>query len=105
MRIATMATGGIGGFLAVKLTNSGHQVATIARGHHLAAILKNGLTLEDPSGVELAHLWIATDDPSQVGEVDAIILGVKGDALEAAARACLPMLGPSTVIVPFLNGV
>ena len=105
MRVATMATGGIGGFLAVKLANSGHQVATIARGRHLAAIIKNGLTLEDPSGVELAHPWIATDDPSKVGKVDAIIFGVKGDALEAAARACLPMLAAETVVVPFLNGV
>lgn len=105
MRFATMATGGIGGFLAVKLANSGHQVATIARGAHLAAIIKNGLTLEDPSGIEIAHPWIATDDPSEVGEVDAIIFGVKGDALEAAARACLPMLAADTVVVPFLNGV
>jgi len=100
-----MATGGIGGFLAVKLANSGHQVATIARGAHLAAIVKNGLTLEDPSGDEHAHPWIATNDPSEVGEVDAIIFGVKGDALEAAARACLPMLAADTVVVPFLNGV
>jgi len=105
MRISTMATGGIGGFLAVKLANFGHQVATIARGAHLAAIVENGLTLEDTSGAELAHPWIATDDTSEVGEVDAIIFGVKGDGLEAAAKACLPMLGSDTVVVPFLNGV
>lgn len=105
MRIATMATGGIGGFLAVKLSNSGHEVATIARGDHLAAILKNGLTLEDESGSEPAWPWIATEDTSEVGEVDAIIFGVKGDALEAAARACLPMVGANTVVIPFLNGV
>jgi 2-dehydropantoate 2-reductase len=105
MRIATMATGGIGGFIAVKLANSGHQVATIARGSHLASIVKNGLTLEGPLGVEVARPWIATDYPSEVGEVDAIIFGVKGDALETAARACVPMLGRDTVVVPFLNGV
>ncbi len=105
MKIATMATGGIGGFLAVKLANGGHQVATIARGDHLSAIVENGLTLENTSGVELAHPWVATADPSKVGKVDAIIFGVKGDALEAAALACLPMLGPETVVVPFLNGV
>ena len=105
MRIATMATGGIGGFLAVKLGNGGHQVATIARGPHLAAILKDGLTLEGASGVERMRPWIATDDPTDVGVVDVIIFGVKGDALEDAAKACLPMLGPDTVVVPFLNGV
>lgn len=105
MRVATMATGGIGGFLAVKLANGGHQVATIARGAHLDAIVKNGLALENATDVEIARPWMATDDPAKVGEVDAIIFGVKGDALEAAARACLPMLHPDTVVVPFLNGV
>lgn len=105
MRVATMATGGIGGFLAVKLANSGHQVATIARGAHLDAIVKNGLALESATGIEIAHPRIATDDPAKVGQVDAIIFGVKGDALETAARACLPMLHSNTVVVPFLNGV
>ncbi len=105
MRIATMATGGIGGFLAVKLSNSGHEVATIARGAHLAAIRKNGLTLESSSRTEACRPWIATSDPVEVGPVDVIVFGVKGDALEEAARACLPMLGPATVVVPFLNGV
>lgn len=100
-----MATGGIGGFLAVKLSNSGHQVATIARGAHLKAIRESGLTLSGPSGVEYARPWIATDAPADVGIVDAIIFGVKGDALEDAARACIPMLGPETVVIPFLNGV
>jgi 2-dehydropantoate 2-reductase len=100
-----MATGGIGGFIAVKLAQSGHQVATIARGSHLDAIIENGLTLESPSGVERIIPWIATDQPSEVGEVDAIIFGVKGDALEPAATACVSMLGPDTVVVPFLNGV
>ena len=105
MRIATVATGGIGGFLAFKLAKAGHQIATIARGSHLGAIVENGLVLDSPAGVEIIRPWIATDDTSQVGEVDAIIFGVKGDGLEAAAKACIPMLGPDTVVVPFLNGV
>ncbi|MBS9718539.1 2-dehydropantoate 2-reductase [Pseudohalocynthiibacter aestuariivivens] len=77
----------------------------MARGSHLASIAENGLKLESPSGVECVHPWIATDNPSEVGEVDAIIFGVKGDALDTAARACMPMLGADTVVVPFLNGV
>ncbi|PUB11857.1 ketopantoate reductase family protein [Yoonia sediminilitoris] len=105
MKIATVATGGIGGFLAVKLGLRGHQIATIARGAHLDAISKNGLSLAAPSGKFTIQPWIATDDTSQVGEVDAIIFGVKGDDLEAAAEACKPMLGSDTVVVPFLNGV
>ncbi len=105
MKIATMATGGIGGYLAVRLSNSGHQVATIARGAHLAAIRTNGLVLEGFDGNHCVTPWMATDDPADVGEVDAIIFGVKGDALETAARSCVPMIGSDTVVVPFLNGV
>ena len=105
MKVATVATGGIGGFLAVKLGLRGHQVATIARGRHLEAISQKGLILEAPAGTFTVRPWMATDDPSEVGAVDAIIFGVKGDDLEDAARACLPMLGPDTVVVPFLNGV
>ena len=105
MKIATMATGGIGGYLAVRLANTGHQVATIARGAHLEAIRENGLRLDGFDGTHSMRPWIATSDPAEVGEVDAIIFGVKGDALEEAAMACIPMIGENTVVVPFLNGV
>jgi len=105
MKIATMATGGIGGFLAVKLTQAGHEIATIARGAHLQAIRENGLRLDGFDGDVTIHAWKAEDDPAAVGPVDAIIFGVKSTDLDSAAEACRPMLGPETVVVPFLNGV
>jgi 2-dehydropantoate 2-reductase len=105
MKIATMATGGIGGFLAVRLANAGHDVAAIARGEHLAAIKENGLTLEAFDGTVTARPWKATDDPAEVGPVDAIIFGIKANGLDSAAEACRPMLGAETIVVPFLNGV
>ena len=105
MKIATMATGGIGGYLAVKLSDAGFKVATIARGAHLAAIKENGLILDGPNGYEKANPWLATDNPSDIGAVDVIIFGVKCGALEAAAEACKPMLKKETIVVPFLNGV
>ena len=100
-----MATGGIGGYLAVKLSNAGFKVATIARGDHLTAINENGLILDGPNGYEKANPWLATDSPSDIGAVDVIIFGVKCGALEAAAEACKPMLKKETIVVPFLNGV
>ena len=105
MKIATMATGGIGGFLAVRLTQAGAEVATIARGAHLAAIRERGLTLVTSDVETRAQPWMATDDPAEVGEVDAVIFGVKADDLEGAAETCRPMIGAHTVVVPFLNGV
>lgn len=105
MKIATMGTGGIGGFLAARLAKQGHEVAAIARGAHLEAMKVSGLTLLTSWGQETVRPWKVTDDTSEVGEVDAIIFGVKGGGLEAAARSCLAMLGEETVVVPFLNGV
>lgn len=105
MKIATMATGGIGGFLAFRLGQAGHQVATIARGAHLAALRENGLSLTSANSRSTIQPWKATDQPSEVGEVDAVIFAVKGDDLDAAADACGPLLGPETVVIPFLNGV
>ena len=67
MKIATIGTGGIGGYLAVKLTLNGHEVATVARGAHLSAIQKNGLTLTTTEGVQKISPWKASDDTSQLG--------------------------------------
>lgn len=105
MRIATLATGGIGGFLAVRLTQAGHEVACIARGAHLEAMLRHGLTLDAPSGRVTVAPAAVTDDAAQIGPVDAVIFGVKGAGLDAAATAARPLIGPDTVVVPFLNGV
>ena len=105
MRIATMATGGIGGYLAVKLTKVGHEVATIARGSHLEAIKSNGLKLQRNNEIETIKPWIVSSDTKQIGPVDVIIFGVKCHALEKAAQACTPMLKDTTVVIPFLNGV
>ena len=105
MRIATVATGGVGGFLAVRLARIGIEVACIARGAHLEAIRSRGLRLESSDGVEMVMPYRATSDPTAVGPVDVVILAVKAGDLDHAAALCRPLLGPETLIVPFLNGV
>ena len=105
MKIATMATGGIGGYLATKLILNGQEIATIARGAHLSAIQQNGLTLSTMSGVQNVRPWKACSNTKSIGPVDAIIFGVKCNTLQQAAKACLPMLHDETIVIPFLNGV
>jgi 2-dehydropantoate 2-reductase len=105
MRIATMATGGIGGLLAARLTAGGHEVAAIARGPHLDAIRSSGLRVRTPSEDLVARPWKVTDNPAEIGPVDAVLFAVKGHALETAARACVPLIGPQTIVIPFLNGI
>ena len=45
MKIAVMATGGVGGVFGAKLAQAGEDVTFIARGPHLEAIRNNGLTI------------------------------------------------------------
>jgi 2-dehydropantoate 2-reductase len=105
MRIAIMASGGVGGYFGGRLGAAGHDVHFIARGKHLAALRDNGLKVESQLGnFQLTNLSV-TDDPSTIGPVEAVLFAVKLWDLEQAAKACKPLLGPQTVVIPFLNGV
>ena len=105
MKFATLGTGGIGGFLGLKLSQGGFKVATIARGRHLGVIKDRGLSLISNGHEHTVKPWMATDNAESVGPVDVIFLGVKGDNLKDAAEKCKPMLQDHTIVIPFLNGV
>ncbi len=104
MRIAIFGTGGAGGYFGAHLARAGEDVVFIARGEHLRAIREQGLRVETTSG-EFIVRSEATDDPTQVGAVDAVLVGVKTWQVPEAARAMLPMIAPQTFVVPLQNGV
>ena len=105
MRIAVFGAGGIGGYLGGRLSKAGEEVVLIARGEHLAAIRENGLRVDSIKGDFVATPALATDNPAEVGTVDAVILGVKAWQVTDAAKAMRPMIGPDTFVVPMQNGV
>ena len=105
MRVAIFGTGGAGGYFGAKLARAGEDVTFIARGEHLRAIRERGLRLETPGEEVLINPAEATDDPAQVGTVDAVLVGVKTWQLSAAAEQMRPMIGPETFVVPLQNGV
>jgi 2-dehydropantoate 2-reductase len=105
MRIAIFGTGGAGGFFGAQLARAGEDVTFIARGEHLKAIRKRGLTVETPRGEIVIHPARATDDPAQVGVVDVVLVGVKSWQVLEAAHAIRPLMGPATFAVPLQNGV
>jgi 2-dehydropantoate 2-reductase len=105
MRIAIFGTGGAGGYFGAQLARAGEEVVFIARGEHLQAIRSRGLVIETPGGETVIRPALATDDPSAVGPVDAVLVGVKTWQVPDAARAIRPMIGPETFVVPLQNGV
>ena len=94
MRIAVFGAGGVGGYLGAMLAQADEEVALIARGEHLEAIQENGLRVDSPKGDFVVRPWKATNEPSEVGVVDYVILGVKTWDVLGAAEAIRPMLGP-----------
>ena len=105
MRIAIFGAGGIGGYLGGRLSQAGEEVVLIARGEHLQAIKEHGLRVDSIKGDFVATPALATDNPTEAGPVDAVILGVKAWQVLDAAKAMRPMIGPETFVVPMQNGV
>jgi 2-dehydropantoate 2-reductase len=104
MRIAFMGSGGLGGYFGARLCKGGADVSFIARGKHLQAMRSDGLRVEGPEPIHIARVN-ATDDPSEVGVVDFVMLCVKLWDTEAALQQIRPMVGTGTTIISFQNGV
>lgn len=105
MRIAIFGTGGVGGYFGGRLAQAGQEVVFIARGEHLIALQSNGLKVDTIEGDFTIDSVEATDNPSEVGHVDAVLVGVKAWQVPQAAAALQPMVGSETIVVPLQNGV
>lgn len=106
MKICIVGAGAIGGYLGVKLARAGTQVTLIARGAHLEAIVRQGLTLELADGSrEVAHPALATSDLAAPGPQDVVIIAVKAQSLPAIAPALRALYGPDTLVVTMQNGI
>lgn len=106
-KITVVGIGGVGGLLAGALIRHyGDSVSLIARGKRAEHFRTEGLTLRsDAYGEFTVKPAAVTDDPASLPVQDLVLVCVKNDALEDAARQILPMVGPDTVVVPVMNGV
>ena len=105
MRIVVFGTGGVGGYFGGRVAQSGEDVTFIARGEHLRAIQTSGLRVDSPFGDFLIHPAKATDDVTEAGQADLVIVAVKAWQVPEVARAMKPVVGPATTILPLENGV
>jgi 2-dehydropantoate 2-reductase len=96
--------GAIGGTIAALLTRCGATVSMVARGRTLAALKRDGLRLIIDG--EMLQVPIqASEDPSELGVQDYVIIAAKAPALPDIARRIGPLLGPKTAVVTAMNGV
>lgn len=104
MKICIFGAGAIGGFLAVRLANTGQDVSVVARGPHLAAMRAHGLRLRIDGQEEVAQIT-ASDDPADLGPQDYVIVTLKAHSVAPIAARLAPLIGPETTLVTGMNGV
>jgi len=104
MKICIYGAGAVGGLIAGRLAQAGHDISVVARGAHLTAIQAGGLRII--AGPREFFVRIkASDDPRQLGPQDYVIVAVKAQSLPEVADAITPLVGPQTSIVTAMNGV
>lgn len=104
MKVCVFGAGAIGGHLAARFAKGGAGVSVVARGAHLEAIQRDGLTVRTRDG-DLAFRLRASANPAELGPQDAVIVTVKTPSLPEVARSIHPLLKPETPVAFVVNGI
>jgi 2-dehydropantoate 2-reductase len=103
--IVVWGAGAIGGTIGAHLVRAGHELLFVDRvPEHVAAINTAGLRIIGPVRTFTARARAITPDAVQ-GRFDTILLCVKAQDTEAAARAIAPHLAADGCIVSVQNGL
>ena len=107
MRWVVYGAGAVGGVLGGLLHEAGEDVVLVARGAHLDAVRRDGLTLAAPEGTRTIPAATAADASEAVQGADGVtvLLTVKSHQTHAAIEDLTTVLGPTTPVVSVQNGV
>jgi 2-dehydropantoate 2-reductase len=104
MRVAVLGAGAIGAYVGAALARGGTEVHLIARGDNLEAMRRNGVKVLSDRGDFEAHPP-ATDDPTEVGPVDFVFLGLKANSYATCGNLLDPLLDENTAVIAAQNGI
>jgi 2-dehydropantoate 2-reductase len=109
-KIIVAGIGGVGGYfgglLAKHFYNSENvEINFVARGAHLKEIQNNGLKVIQGDDEFIVWPTLATDNPSEIGIANFIIVATKSYDLESVLEQLRPCINLNTIILPLLNGV
>lgn len=104
MKVCVYGAGVIGGILASAIERTGHDVSVIARGEHLQAIQKHGLTVRTPGRVEVTRPR-AVADPRELSAQDLVIVATKTPSLPDVAKSIRPLVSQKTFVAFAVNGI
>ena len=104
MQYAIIGAGGTGGCLGFFLQKAGKDVTLIARGKHLEAIRKNGLTIQKLWDESRETLPVKACTAEEYKEIpDVILVCIKGYSMDETVPTIKKIAGKETVVIPILN--
>lgn len=104
MRILIVGAGATGGFFGALLAKAGRDVTFLVRPQRAAKLQENGLRVVTPSETIEVRPQLVIAGQIKV-PYDVVVVAVKAYALGSALEDMAAAVGPSTVILPLLNGM
>jgi 2-dehydropantoate 2-reductase len=104
VKVAVLGAGAIGAYVGAALSRGGTEVHLVARGEHLEALRRDGVRVLSSRG-DFAARPPATDDPSEIGPVDVVFLGLKANSYATCGPLLEPLLHDDTAVVAAQNGI
>jgi 2-dehydropantoate 2-reductase len=105
MKIAVIGTGGVGGYFGARLAAAGSSVTFVARGRHLAAIERDGLSVQSPRGALHLRTIHVVEDLAKIEPVDLAVVAVKLWDTEEVGRALKGLVDQGAAVLSLQNGV
>lgn len=104
MRIVVIGAGGVGACFGGELARVGHDVTMFARGAHLDALRRRGVTVRTPEG-EFTAPVAATNVVAELPSADLAVIAVKSYSLADIIPIARAVADRGADVLPLLNGV
>ncbi len=103
MKVLILGAGAVGGYYGGRLIQAGRDVTFLLRPARAKLMRENGLKIKGESGdFESKNFKVIESVDSHY---DLIILTCKAWDLEGAMKSVAPAVGPSSTVLPLLNGM
>src|SRR5215212_6085475 len=104
MRILVVGAGAVGGYFGGCLLRAGRDVRFLVRARRAEQLHREGLRIVSPNGdFTLSAPTLLAD--AVTAPFDVVLLALKSYSLDEAVNQFAPAIGPSTSILPVINGM
>ncbi len=104
MRILIVGAGATGGYFGARLAQAGRDVTFLVRAARAKQLRRTGLIINSPHG-DLTLKPQLLESGGAASPFDVVLVALKAYALEPALNDIARVVGPDTMLVPFLNGM